>query len=262
MRSPMRYIRRLEDVVRRQLNLNQPEEQITRDAQAVWDKAHDRPGLWLHVRGSDFYAEDDKWLAIGRRVFNIFEDFARTAQLDLPMQRVVEWGCGGGANAVHFAPHCRHFHGIDVSKVSLDECAKQVAAFPNCTFHPTHIEVARPEAVLQSIEPGVDCFFCVYVAELFPSQDYGMRVVEIGRQLLRVGGMAMIQIKYETDHWKSHPRRWNYAGNFCNMTTYPIHDFWQRCEKTGLTPLSVFLTPQPEEIPDERYAYFCLRRAR
>ena len=105
-----------------------------------------------------------------------------------------------------------------------------------------------------------DCelFLCFYVFELLPTPEYGLRLLNIARQLLVPGGVAVIQIKYSTsDRWtKSHVR--DYHRNVANMTTYAIDEFWIHAAGAGFEPRSVALVPKNRL--DERYAYFALAR--
>ena len=54
-----------------------------------------------HWRGDDGIATD-VWPAIGERHVQLYRQFAAFAGVDPTPKRVVEWGCGGGANAVAF----------------------------------------------------------------------------------------------------------------------------------------------------------------
>ena len=66
------------------------------------------------------------WDVVGRGHLELFDRLARVVERKEQLGTVVEWGCGGGANAVSFAPRCSSFVGVDISQDSLDECARQV----------------------------------------------------------------------------------------------------------------------------------------
>ena len=163
-------------------------------------------------------------------------------------------GCGGGANAVHFAPRAEEFVGVDVSSETLAECERQVTAACATACHAVEIEVGEPEKALGEIGAKCDVFLCLYVFELIPTPAYGERLLRIARELLAPGGLALIQIKYTTVRWRTRPRGRSYRSGLAEMTTYPIDSFWQLATKCGLTPHSVRLVPKNEL--DERYAYF------
>lgn len=84
----------------------------------------------------------------------------------------------------------------------------------------------------------------------------------IAHRLLRPGGVALIQIKYETKESRTKPRRWGYRANLANMTTYPIDRFWELAAEVGFKPKALKLQPKQPLVNDERYAYFLLERPR
>jgi SAM-dependent methyltransferase len=239
------------------VGVQQSDRKLATDSQQYWtDADNDSWASYSHWESGDVFAGKDLWAEIGRRHLTMFERGALVAGFDRPWGRVLEWGCGGGANAVHFAPYATEFVGVDVSQDSLRECARQVQATCDTPFKPLLIDVAEPETVLAQT-PTCDVFLCCYVFELFPTPEYGERVLRIARQLLRPGGLALVQIKYDTGHWTTKPRRRAYRTAVADMTTYPIHTFWELTQKCEFEPQSVELVPRNEL--DERYAYFLLR---
>lgn len=177
----------------------------------------------------------------------------------LPTRKIVEWGCGGGANAVQFAPLCEDFFGVDITESVLDDCRHQLEQTGvSSVFHPVKITIPDPESALSMLPNDVDLFYSMYVFELLPSLNYCKRVLCVARQVLRPGGVAFIQIKYATSDWRTRARHWGYCRGIANMCTFEIDEFWKLCESCGLTPHGVQLVPRPTEIPDERYAYYLL----
>ncbi|HEX6359899.1 class I SAM-dependent methyltransferase [Actinophytocola sp.] len=172
--------------------------------------------------------------------------------------RVIEWGCGGGANAVHFAPRAREFIGVDISEQSLHECARQVEQGCDTPFHPVLVGVADPERALGEVGVPCDLFVCFYVFELIPTPEYGERLLRIAGEVLAPGGLALIQIKYDDGRWSTKPRRRAYRSGLAEMTTYPIAAFWELASRCGLQPETVQLVPKNEL--DERYAYFLMSK--
>jgi len=94
------------------LGFGQSHMRITADARAYWtgrdgeawtSNSHWRNGL-----------ADNDWRAIGEQHWALWETFARSDSVAGPLERIVEWGCGGGANAVAFAPHCAEYVGVDI----------------------------------------------------------------------------------------------------------------------------------------------------
>lgn len=262
-RKLLRAARLTEDRIRQLLHLNESEGRLAGDAQAFWSRPIDNDNsLWWHARDSTIFADaQDKWRAMGRRHQTLFADLARLTNTARPVGKIVDWGCGGGANAVAFAGECREMWGVDVSADALAECGRQLAADgQRCAFHPVQIEVPTPESALTAIPHDVDLFHCYYVFELLPTKEHGARVLRIAAKLLRPGGLAIVQIKYQTEAWRTRARRWSYRRGAANMTSYRVEEFWELAEACGLAPLSVVLVPRPAEVPDQRYAYFLLRK--
>lgn len=253
---------KVRDVLQRGLasaGLRHSPARLASDAQSYWSDS--LPERWKsdsHWRDAGVFAENDLWSVIGARHLAMFERGARLVGGPRPLDRVVEWGCGGGANAIHFAPGAQRFFGVDVAPESLTECATQVAAVCNTPFEPVLVPVDRPEDALSMIDGPCDVFLSFYVFELIPSPEYGARLLRIAAQLLRPGGLALIQIKYDEGRWLTRPRRRNYRSGLATMTTYPIPAFWTLAEDCGLKPESVELVPN--DALDERYAYFLLSR--
>jgi SAM-dependent methyltransferase len=204
---------------------------------------------------------EDHWEGIGASSFALAERLARSTGEPLPSRRTVEWGAGGGANAVRFAPRCAEFVAVDIAQESLDECERQVARVTSTPLLKVLVDVAEPEAAVAEIGPAsCDLFLCLYVMELVPSQEYGLRLLDIAAQLLTPGGVALIQTKYSTTASSSRSRRRAYRRDLSNMTTYPIDEFWVEADKRRLRPLVITLVPR--DPLDERYAYYLMVRDR
>jgi SAM-dependent methyltransferase len=244
------------------VRLYQSDDRIAADAQRYWTGAPggDVPPQNFHWRGSGMFEDDAVWLAVGRQHFELFEAFARMVGFARPAGRVIEWGCGGGANAVHFARDAGEFVGVDVSRPALDECGRQLAREGLGNFVPVLVDVADPGPVVRRFAGRCDLFLCTYVFELLPSEAHGARLLGAARDLLRPGGMALVQVKYATGDLRTRSRRWAYARDVANMTTYRVDAFWALAQAAGLTPRAVTLVPEQPMVRDERYAYFLLTR--
>jgi hypothetical protein len=103
-------------------------------------------------------------------------------------------------------------------------------------------------------------FFSSYVFELLPSSAYGLRVLRIAHELLRPGGIALVQIRYRTGPYLPVDARLDYADTWVHSTTYTIDGFWKAMEEIGFEPLYVTLVPEQPELNESRYAYFALKR--
>jgi SAM-dependent methyltransferase len=241
------------------LHVSKAEQSLIEDSQRYWnDPAQPSFKQNSHWRGVGVFADDANWRSTGHDHLSLYHEFARALELEHPLTRVVEWGCGGGMNAVDFAPLTEEFCGVDISSASLEECARQVSSAGHHNFTPILIGAADPEAALVSIGRPCDLFISTYVFELLPTPEYGVRVLKIAHQLLAPGGMAMIQIKYCEADRKTAARRWSYVRNLAWNATYRVEEFWQLAQQCGFTPKLVTLVPQQTLVGDRNYAYFFL----
>jgi 2-polyprenyl-3-methyl-5-hydroxy-6-metoxy-1,4-benzoquinol methylase len=252
-----RVVRSTIDVARNALGLRRSEAALTREAESWWEEPGEKnQAVYSHWRGA---FDDATWFAIGKQTFDIYETFTKSMGFERPARRIIEWGCGGGANAVHFAREADAFYGVDVAQVSLDECGKQLQREGMNNFHPVLIGLSEPEDALAGIDQPCDLFVCIYVFEAFPTPEYGRRVLQIAAKLLRPGAMALIQVKYSVGI-TTRSRGWGYKFGVANMTTYRLDEFWQLSTECGFTPHAVYLIPKQTLVPDERYGYFILKR--
>ncbi len=147
---------------------------------------------------------------------------------------------------------------MEVSPESLLECGRQVSEVCDTTYTPILVGADSPEDAVAQVDGSVDLFLCFYVMEILPSQAHGARVLQVAARLLRPGGTAVIQIKYQTASLRTRSRTWSYTRQFASMTSYPIDKFWRMAVDAGFTPEWIRLVPKNEL--DERYAYFFLTR--
>lgn len=245
----------------------QAEARLEADAKTYWTATSTDDEKWRndsHFRDGSVFDRQADWRAIGTGHLAMFDRLVR--MIDDPARRlvdqgrVIEWGCGGGANAVAFAPRAESFVGVDITQSTLDECSTQVESVTEVPFTPVLIDPERPELAVQRIgASSCDLFLTFYVLELVPSRDYGIRLMRIARELLTDNGLAFIQVKYSTGHWRTKARRRGYrASTVGSMTTYGIHEFWEAMVAIGLQPELVHLVP--ENDLDSRYAYYLLRK--
>lgn len=237
----------------------QPDELLLRDNQRYWeDRSNTSFESFSHWRGQGPFVSDEVWLGLGRAHLDLFEKAATWAGLRRPMERIVEWGSGGGMNAVLFVPHTSQYYGVDISADSLQECAKQVTNANAGVFIPIHIDAANPGAACLQISGPIDLFLCTYVFELIPSPEYGLKLMEIAYELLRPGGIALVQIRYHRGCIDPLSKRRNYARNMVFMTSYALEEFWTACETIGFAPGFIKLLPKQPELNASRYAYYAM----
>jgi 2-polyprenyl-3-methyl-5-hydroxy-6-metoxy-1,4-benzoquinol methylase len=250
------FIRDGMDQTLTRLGFGQRPDRLMADSRTYWTGGQGE--AWAadsHWRGG--LAEND-WTAIGAAHWALWEMFARAVGAVDPLERIVDWGCGGGANAVAFAPHSAEYIGADIVPATVQECKQQVAMVCDTPFSGVVIDPVAPEISAQEI-PKCDLFICFYVLELVPTPEYGLRILRIAANLLRPGRYALIQIKYRTG-WRTASRGRRYRSHTAaTMTSYRIEEFWHAATRCGLIPHLVHLVPR--NALDERYAYFLLSAA-
>lgn len=170
---------------------------------------------------------------------------------------MVDWGCGGGANAVATAPSAGEMVLVDLSDETLEECRRRVGEVSDTPVTTVRIAVEDPEAAAERVA-GCDLFMCFYVLELVPSQEHAARILRIAAEALVPGGLAVVQFKYDDGALTSTSRHRGYARHLAHMTTYAIPDFWQLAVDVGLRPRMLTLVPENEL--DRRYAYLAMTK--
>lgn len=234
----------------------QTESAVVRESRDYWRDATDQ-GWKANSHWED--GVPGEWSRIGADHLDLLQRLVRTTGRELVFGRTVEWGSGGGANAVRFAPLATEFVSVDVSQDSLTECERQTQAVCETPVVSVLIDVDDPEAAIESLGAGTcDLFVCLYVVELLPSRSYAQRILAIAQQLLKEGGVAFIQFKYENADRLSKSARRSYRRNLANTTTFPIDEFWEASQGAGLHPQVLHLVPR--NALDERYGYLLCTR--
>lgn len=200
----------------------------------------------------------EKWASVGPAQVAITRTLLAALGRDIPEGRVLEWGCGGGANAVILAPLCQELIGLDISRDSLEECRCQVLDRTGRTVRTVLTGVDSPEQALREVDEGsVDLVVSYYVFELLASREAAVRVLRTIRRLLVDDGAAVIQFKYDDGTRSGATRRRDYRRRVAG-TTFAIHDFWTLCDQQGLLPHALVLVPHDEL--DTHYGYVLLTR--
>lgn len=247
---------------RRAIRLNESETKLASDNQKFWAKDYSDPGLAqnAHWKGNGIFEDQNRWLSIGKEHLDLILNYASVTNLKFPVKQIVEWGCGGGANAVHFAPLTEKFIGVDITSESLTECKNQVLEYGYKNFQPELIDAQTPELILKKQIVDVDLLISTYVFEQFPSPSYGLRILKIVNKLLKNSGIAFIHIRYNDGKNGYKSKGWGYKWHTFYMTTYSLEEFWEYSKEYGFEPLGIYLTPQQPLVSDKSTAYFFLRK--
>ncbi len=225
--------------------------QILSEVSGFWH-GNDNPADYIksfaHFQDYGKWKNRDLWDKIG------LDNLERLETLKLlsgkpEIENMLEWGVGGGANAVKFSKEI-DFYGVDISKDSISECGRQLESIHHRNFNSQliQIQIENPEVVSELI-PSVDFFLCTSVFQHFPSPEYGAKIAGIAHNILKDDGIALIQIKYG-----EHQNYFDYSGNFAIFTLYPLPVFWALMEQIGFTVLAMTLDIKTF------YAYYYLKK--
>lgn len=267
LRRARRRLRRLREQARDvaehllgAVGLHHSERRLIGEAAQYW--ADEGASTWRddsHWRGASV-VDDEMFDKIGSAHASLFDRLAAMVGGGTDLGRVLEWGVGGGANAVQFAPRADSFIALDVNPASTVEAARHVRSVCSTPVTEIVVDLADPEAALERVpNESLDLFICLYVLELVPTPECGIRLMRIASAMLRPGGLAFVQIKYDNGSLSTRAYRRNYRRNSANMTTYALDGFWCDVADLGLDPVGMVLVP--ENDLDQRYAYLLLRRA-
>jgi cyclopropane fatty-acyl-phospholipid synthase-like methyltransferase len=230
-------------------------------AHQYWNDGN-RPDLAQdsHWRGHGHFSDDRVWLRLGQGHLALLQRVLMAHALPQEHLRVLEWGCGGGMNAVHFARGASHYYGVDISQASLNECERQMALANLPGFVPVLIQADQPRTAVQQIGTGCDLFVCTYVIELLPTEAHALELLDLAHELLVPGAHALIQLRYSEGGMAQKSRPWGYAQNMAHNVTFRIEDFEAACQARGFQVLAVEKQEQVPELNERNYAYFVLQR--
>lgn len=236
------------------------EQKLEDDAQEYWNQASLKKSA-SHWRDNEEFDEQN-WLELGKEHMKLMNSFAGMAGLRFPVNKIVEWGCGGGANAVQFGALTKIYFGVDINAETLDECSNQMKNWGYDNFRSVLIMVDDPEAGLIDEMKDSDLFICTYVFELIPSPEYGLRLLRLANQVLKVGGVGLIQIRYNDLGRRHGSRKWGYKFKPYHMTTYSLEEFWNYALAFGFQPLAIYLVPEQKIVGDVRYGYYFIKKTK
>lgn len=229
---------------------------LNRDASNFWNGVSDDNKVkeFSHYQGLGRWSNYDAWSNIGLQHLEMLNDLIRYVKYDKPIKNILEWGPGGGANAIHLCNKTENFYGVDISEKNLNECKRQLDIKRYRNFHPIHIDINNPEIVMEEVGLTIDFFISTAVYQHFPSKEYGIKITKLAYDLLRSSSLAILQIRYDDNTNKFKSKKNNYVKNAIYFTSYKIDEFWNITQSIGFTPLYVKLNPEVN------YAYFFLSK--
>lgn len=261
-KNTINKFRKAESKFRNVFHLYDSEKKLATDNQNYWNRDYSNPILAqdAHWKNNGIFKDNQRWLSLGKEHLELILKYSSVLDFNFPVKKIVEWGCGGGANAIHFAPLTEKFVGIDITSESLAECGAQVLECGFNNFQPILIDATDPESVLSENIDNADLFISSYVFELFPSPEYGLKVLGLANKMLRNDGIAFIHIRYNDGRKELKSKHYGYKLHPYLMTNYTLEEFWEKVKNYGFQPLGIFLTPSQPLVRDGSYAYYFLKK--
>jgi len=234
---------------------------LEKDAGLYWDLSrHDeRVQDQSHWAGSARWPRE-KWLAYGEFNAGLLEGFLnRYAPAEgIGSETALDWGCGGGANMRALCRRFRRVIGVDISRPTLEECARQLSRCGCSNFRTVLSDATRPLGVLEAVgRDGVDLFFSVAVFQHFPSKRYAKDVLEVAAVLMREGAHGFVQVRYFDGSEKYRQKEGDYAKNVITMTSFTTEEFSALLAETGFTLLA---SERDLDGPKDRHEYYFFRK--
>lgn len=171
------------------------------DASVFWQRPKEgdlkyEKSLSHHIGARNW--ENDKFHAYGRKHVDLYKKALRFLDNNgmHDLSTVLEWGPGGGANALAFleAFKCRYI-GVDISQENLDETSKMVNSHDLDNFDGFHIDIHAPEAIFDQVPANsVDLFLCTAVFPHLPDKDYACRIIDIASKIIKDGGLCILHV--------------------------------------------------------------------
>ena len=237
---------------------------LEKDAGLYWDLSrHDeRVQDQSHWAGSARWPRD-RWLEYGEFNAGLAEKFftrhaAGVLAGGFGSWTALDWGCGGGANMSALCRRFRRVIGVDISRPTLEECARQLNRCGLTNFGTVFADAARPQQVLDEAGRGaVDFLFSVAVFQHFPSKAYTKQVLETAAGLMREGGVGFVQVRYFDGSEKLRQKESDYAKNVIYMTSFTTAEFSALLSETGFTLLG---SKQGLDDPKDCHEYYFFRK--
>jgi SAM-dependent methyltransferase len=226
------------------------------EAQEYWNRTSDSETIqnYAHWFGTK-KGSAKRFARYGQRHWEKFVKLVKAAkQKPTSYRRMVDWGCGGGINTVRFAEHFKVL-AVDISAATLESCMKTCKEFGvEENVKPLLISCDKPYKVLLE-NRKFDFFISTACYQHFPSRRYGAHVTCLASLLLRFGGLALIQTRWNDGSAYYEPKEgkpYCHGKNAIRFTSYEIDEFSEVAKIAGFESLL------PAELTRPNYAYYYL----
>lgn len=233
----------------------------TQIAKRIWDNNEKEEYRQdnSHYRGVGRWADDEKWMAIGKRSLRIINSmlhfYGHEADYWTQDRFMLEWGPGGGANAFAFRNLVKKYYGVDISRDNLAEATRVTRAEGAQSFEPVLLSEKITE-VQALVDKPLDIFLSTAVFQHFPSKDYGIEVLKCVHSLLSSNGICLVQIRFDNGNPRFRPntRLEDYETRHISATSYGLDEFYSIVNQIGFDDIYI------RDLAGSNYATFCFKK--
>ena len=147
------------------------------------------------------------------------------------VKRVIEWGPGGGSNAVAFLSKLNcHYTAVDISIENLQETQRQCRNFEK-NLNTIHIDITNIEHVLRVLSiSSFDLFLITSVIPHLPTREHFERIMKIAYKLLKPNGFFIGSVIIGS---KTRATKKSYFHSPNSSLIYTFQDFNFLMRKSG-----------------------------
>ena len=148
---------------------------ILKTITSIWNNFSDeeRRRDLSHWRGCGRWQDDARWLKIGQNTLKDVEKvwrFVSRRKAELKDLAVLEWGPGGGSNAIALKGIAKYYYGVDISKENLKEAGRQCAKEVEGEYFKPVLLSGYPGSIVNVVPQEIDLFISTAVFQHFPSR--------------------------------------------------------------------------------------------
>lgn len=167
-------------------------------------------------------------------------------------------GAQGGANAFAFRNIANAYQGVVISDKNLREAARMLFAQDGSMSFAAHVVDPSGAPRVNLPDAHVDVVISKSVFQHFPSQDYGIAVLEELARVAKPNAIGAIQIRFDSGNpkWKPIEDLDQYTKRFITADAYALDSFWGAFFASEWVALHISHTSTTNN-----YARFAIRRA-
>lgn len=150
-------------------------------------------------------------------------------------------GPGGGSNAYAFRKLVQHYYGVDISRENLDETGRVTSEDGTQSFVPVLLNDDTIDDVVKAVRQPIDVFLSTAVFQHFPSKGYGVEVLKCVHQVMKPGGIGLVQIRFDNGNPKYKPIETleDYQEEHITATSYALDEFFGILQDVGFDEIMI-----------------------